>query len=71
MKSLTLFRPVLAAVFTLSLCACGSVEYRQDYQSTAAPIEVIEGNFVESTNDSEIVYLPVPLETYAGTVLAA
>ena len=70
MKFPTLLRPALAAVFALSLCACGSVEYRQDYQSMAAPIEVIEGNFVESTNDSEIVYL-VPALTYPGTLLAA
>ena len=68
MISPTLLRPALAVAFALSLCACGSVEYRQDYQSMA--IEVIEGNFVESTNDSEIVYL-VPALAYPGTVLAA
>ena len=68
MKSPTLLRPALAVVCALSLCACGSVEFRQDYQSMA--IEVIEGNFVESTNDSEIVYL-VPALTYPGTLLAA
>ncbi len=75
MKSTTFFRPALAVAFALSLCACGSIEYRQaeywqDYQSMAVPIEVIEGNFVESTNDSEIVYL-VPALAYPGTVLAA
>jgi hypothetical protein len=75
MKSPKLLRPALAAVFALSLCACGSVEYRQDhqlqeFQSMATPIEVIEGNFVESTNDSEIVYL-VPALTYPGSLLAA
>lgn len=71
MKSPTLLRPVLAAILALGLCACGSVEHRSDFQSMATPIEVIEGNFVESTNDSEIVYLQAPLETYAGSVLAA
>lgn len=71
MKSPMVLSPALAAVFALSLCACGSVEYRQDYQSMAAPIEVIEGNFVESTNDSEIVYLDVPALSYSATVLSA
>lgn len=69
MKSPTLLRPALAVVCALSLCACGSVEYRQDYQSMA--IEVIEGNFVESTNDSEIVYTDLPSETFAASVLVA
>ena len=71
MKSLKSFsRPVLAVVFSLGLCACSSVEIHQELQSMAAPIEVIEGNFVESTNDSEIVYL-VPALSYPGTLLAA
>lgn len=35
----------------ISLGACTTVDYRAD----AGPIEVIDSNFLESTNDSEIV----------------
>ena len=35
----------------VGLGACSTVDYRAD----AGPIEVIESNFLESTNDSEIV----------------
>ena len=70
MKSPTTLRSALAAILALGLCACGSVEHRPDFQSMVAPIEVIEGNFVESTNDSEIVYL-APALRHADAVLAA
>lgn len=59
---------VFAALFALSLGACGSAEYRHDYQSMAAPIEVIESNFMESTNDAEIVYLEIPAQVYGATL---
>jgi len=69
MKSATRHgKPVFAALFAFSLCACGSAEYRQDYQSMAAPIEVIESNFVESTNDAEIVYQELPAQVYGATL---
>ena len=60
--------PVFAALVALSLCACGSAEPRRDYQSMAAPIEVIESNFVESTNDAEIVYQELPAQAYGATL---
>ena len=67
MKSPTRFsRSVLAAVFAMALSACGSVEYRQDYQSLAVPIEVIDSNYVESTYDTEIVYTETPWQIYAA-----
>ena len=67
MKSpILLGRPVLAALFALTLCACGSIEYRQDYQSSAVPIEIIDSNFVESTYDTEIVYTETPWQIYAA-----
>ena len=66
MKLTLLSRPVLAAVFSLGLCACGSVEYRQDFQSMAAPIEVIDSNFVESPNDNEIVFTEILFQTFGA-----
>jgi len=57
MKLLNIFgRPVLAAVFSLGLCACSSVQIHQDFQSMAAPIEIIDSNYVESPYDNEIVF---------------
>jgi len=67
MKSLQLFgRPVLAAVFSLGLCACGSIEYHQDFQSMAAPIDIIDSNFVESPYDTEIVFTEIPFLTFGA-----
>ncbi len=59
-------RSFVAATLALSLCACGSVQPRQDYRQSMAPIEVIEGNFVESTHDAEIVFTETPWQAYAG-----
>ena len=70
MKLLTHFsRPVLAMVFSLGLCACSSVEIHQEFQSMAAPIEIIDSNFVESPYDNEIVYV-VPSQAYAAALTA-
>ena len=67
MKSLQLFsRPVLAAVFSLGLCACSSVEIHQDFQSMAAPIDIIDSNFVESPFDNEIVFTETPFQTFGA-----
>ena len=67
MKSLQLYgRPVLAAVFSLGLCACSSVDIHQDFQSMAAPIEIIDSNFVESPYDNEIVLIGNPLQVFGA-----
>ena len=67
MKSVQRFsRPVLAAVFSLGLCACSSVEIHQDFQSMAAPIEIIDSNFVESPYDNEIVFTEVLFQTFGA-----
>ena len=67
MKSLQLFsRPALVAVFSLGLCACSSVEIHQDFQSMAAPIEIIDSNFVESPYDNEIVFTEVLFQTFGA-----
>jgi hypothetical protein len=72
MKFLKRFgRPVLAALFSMGLCACGSVEYRQDFQSMAAPIEVIDSNYVESPNDTEVVFMEIPWQTYVAAATVA
>jgi hypothetical protein len=49
-------RSALACVVAFGMCACSTVDYR----STGAAIEVIESNFVESTNDSEVVLQETP-----------
>ena len=67
MNSLQLFsRIVLAAVFSLGLCACSSVDIHQDVQSMAAPIEIIDSNFVESPYDNEIVLNGIPLQVFGA-----
>lgn len=64
-------RCFVAATLALSLCACGSVQHRQDYNyhRSMVPIEVIDSNYVESTNDAEIVFIETPWQTC--TVMAA
>ena len=58
--------PTLAvSVLALALGACGSVEHRKDY-SSFTPIEVIESNYVESTNDAEIVFTETPWQAFVA-----
>jgi len=67
MKLLTsLVRPVLAGIFSLGLCACSSVQIHQEFQSMAAPIEIIDSNFVESPYDNEIVLNEGPIQVYGA-----
>jgi hypothetical protein len=66
MKSPQFFRSVLAGVFALGLCACSSVEIHQEFQSMAAPIEIIDSNFVESPYDNEIVFNAGPLQVFGA-----
>jgi hypothetical protein len=67
MKSLKFFsRPVLAVVFSLGLCACSSVEIHRELQSLAAPIDVIDSNFVDSPYDNEIVLHQTPLQVFGA-----
>jgi hypothetical protein len=55
-------RCVLTMALALVMCGCSTVEYR----SSAAPIEVIESNYIESTNDAEIVHVETPAQNYAA-----
>ncbi len=64
----------LAALFALSLAACGSVEHRADFQprSQAGPaIEVIDSNYVESPNDTEVVQTETPWQVNAAAAFVA
>lgn len=73
MKSPTRFTAqALAALFALSLAACGTVEHRADFQFQAGPaIEVIDSNFVDSPNDTEVVQTETPRRTRAVATFAA
>lgn len=51
------------------LGACGTAGYQPDQQSLA-PIEVIESNYVESTNDAEIVFVDLPFQACAASLSA-
>jgi hypothetical protein len=51
MKSRALLGHFALAGALAFLGGCSTVEYR----SASAPIEVIESNYIESTNDAEIV----------------
>jgi hypothetical protein len=44
-------RVTVSALATLVMCGCSTMEYR----SAPVAIEVIESNYIESTNDAEIV----------------
>jgi hypothetical protein len=48
----------VAAILALSLAACSTTAEVRPVSS--APIEVIESNYVESTNDAEIVRADSP-----------
>jgi hypothetical protein len=51
----------IAAVLTLFLAACSTTaEFRSVSSASNAPIEVIESNYIESTNDAEIVRAESP-----------
>lgn len=73
MKSPTRFKAqALAALFALSLAACGTVEHRTDFQSQAGPaIEVIDSNYVESPFDTEVVQTETPWQTCAAAAFTA
>ena len=53
----------LALASALALCGCGSVELRQTHSQT---IEVIDSNYVDSSNDTEIVFTETPWQSYAA-----
>jgi hypothetical protein len=55
-------RYVLTVALALGMCGCSTMEYR----TSAAPIEVIESNYMESTNDAEIVHVETPSQNYAA-----
>jgi hypothetical protein len=59
-------RVVLGAVFSFGLGACSSSAIHQDIQSMAAPIEIIDSNFVESPYDNEIVLIESPFQTFGA-----
>ncbi len=68
----TTARSLAISLLALGLGACGTMELRQE---AMAPIEVIESNYVESTNDAEIVFADTPAMPWqapaAGQVIAA
>ena len=70
MQTWSFVAPLLASVLALGLCACSTIEYRHDYTTA---IEVIESNYVESTNDAEIVLNDKSSETpwISGVINAA
>lgn len=75
MKSPTRFKAqALAALFALSLAACGTVGHRTDFQpqSQVGPaIEVIDSNYVDSPYDTEVVQTEMPWQTYAAAAFVA
>ena len=55
-------RYALAAIAGLVMSGCSTIEIH----SSAAPIEVIESNYMESTNDAEIVQVETSLQKLAA-----
>jgi hypothetical protein len=59
---LSLCQCLIAAIFSAMAGGCATA----NYQAAVAPIEVIESNYIESTNDAEIVYDLPKLQLYAA-----
>ncbi len=55
-------RNLVVAGLAVFVCGCSTVEYR----TAATAIEVIESNYIESTNDAEIVHVETPSRKVAA-----